>query len=382
MKATSWVWVNVIVLSTTFLVALIVVPIYAWKVGFDLFEWTMFGLMMALTGFSITVGYHRMWSHRAFKAHPAVRLVLAIFGAASLQNTILHWCADHRNHHKYVDDPDKDPYAATKGFIHSHIGWILRDYPAGRHNFDQIKDLQRDPICQWQHRYYLPIAIAVNAGLPLALGWMHGKLWGTFLLAGILRVVLNHHFTFFINSLAHMWGTRGFSTKNSSRDNPVLALVTYGEGFHNYHHAFQFDYRNGIRWYHFDPAKWIIRTLSFVGLTEQLKRAPKLAIYRARLETQREKVLSRLSSHPSAESLGQRLDEAYQSATKALEAWNASRQEWLARKGEALSEKRDLIQMEIAHLKEQCRAMKRHWYAEFGRWRAMQRQMLALPVPA
>ncbi len=371
-----FIWTNVLVLGITFLMAITVVPLYGIRTGFDAFEWTVFGVLLMCTGYAITMGYHRLWSHRAFKAHWSIRVVCAFFGAGALQNSILNWSADHRNHHKSVDNPDVDPYAATRGFWYSHIGWILRDYRSGRHSFIQIKDLERDPVCQFQHRHYLALAITVNLVIPLALGWWHGKLWGTFLLAGIFRIVVNHHLTFFINSLAHIWGRRPYSTKNSSRDNPLLAIFTYGEGYHNYHHSFQYDYRNGIKWYHFDPSKWMIRALSWVGLVNGLRTAPRLAIHKAKLETQRERALNRLEANPALEPLRQRMDEAYQNALTALEAWNSSRQEWLEQKHVALTEKRESLNLELARMKTRYRQMKSDWALQLKQWQQVHRKLM------
>ena len=114
----------------------------------------------------------------------------------------------------------------------------------------------------FQHRFYLPLALATNFGIPLLAGWAIGDVWGTFILAGVLRLVVSHHVTFFINSLAHMWGSRPYTEENTARDNPVLAFFTYGEGYHNYHHIFAHDYRNGVRWWQWDPTKWLIAGLA------------------------------------------------------------------------------------------------------------------------
>ena len=122
-----------------------------------------------------------------------------------------------------------------------------------------------------------------NVGLPLLLGWMVGDVWGVFLLAGILRLVVSHHLTFFINSLAHMWGSRPYTDENTARDNWFLAIVTYGEGYHNFHHLFQSDYRNGIRWWQYDINKWFIATCAWLGMAKNLKRTPDFKIQRARL---------------------------------------------------------------------------------------------------
>ena len=274
-------WTNTLFLTLTPLGALTLVPYYGYTVGYTMFEWICFTFFLWITGLSITGGYHRLFSHKIYKAHFLVRLAYAIGGAAACQNSILNWSCDHRVHHRFVDDPIKDPYSASRGFWYSHMGWVMRNHPRYIDDFSNCKDLLRDPIVVWQHKYYWPLAVVTNGVIPLALGYMVGRPFGVFMLAFFLRVVLNHHFTFFINSLAHIWGSKPYSDQDSSCDNGILALFTYGEGYHNYHHTFQHDYRNGIRWWHFDPAKWLIRTFSFIGLAGDLKRTSKLQVEKA-----------------------------------------------------------------------------------------------------
>ena len=150
---------------------------------------------------------------------------------------------------------------------------MLRHYPSGEADFRTVRDLERDPLVRYQHRFYLPLTLAMNIGLPLLLGWASGDVIGTFLLAGILRLVVSHHVTFFINSLAHMWGTQPYSEDNTARDNPLIAVLTYGEGYHNFHHTFPYDYRNGVKPWQFDPTKWCIWLLHKVNLVAELRRA-------------------------------------------------------------------------------------------------------------
>ncbi|MGB1192119.1 MAG: fatty acid desaturase, partial [Pseudomonadales bacterium] len=139
-------------LSITALVALISVPWYQLTIGFEWTHWLAFFLFAASNGLAITAGYHRLWAHNAYKAHPILRLLLALFGAASFQNSILVWSSQHRRHHRFVDNNDKDPYSANRGLWFSHIGWLLRKYPNGEDDFSNAKDLQRDKIVMWQHK--------------------------------------------------------------------------------------------------------------------------------------------------------------------------------------------------------------------------------------
>jgi stearoyl-CoA desaturase (delta-9 desaturase) len=276
-------WPVTLVLGGTFLAAITIVPWYGFVHGFSGWAWFFFAIFLIAGGIGIGSGYHRLWSHRAYEAHWIMRLYLAIVGGMTIQNSILVWCIRHRFHHRYVDNNDKDPYSIGRGFWFAHVGWMLRDYDSGKLDWSVVPDLERDPIVAWQHKYYWPLVLVTNIALPLLLGWMVGDIWGVFLLAGILRLVVSHHVTFFINSLAHMWGSRPYTDENTARDNWFLAIVTYGEGYHNFHHLFQSDYRNGIRWWQYDINKWFIKSCSWLGLASNLKRTSDFRIQRARL---------------------------------------------------------------------------------------------------
>lgn len=252
-------------------VALIGVPLYGFVYGFTAEAWIAFGVLVSASNLSITAGYHRLWSHRAYDAHWSVRLLLMLVGTFALQNSILKWTSDHRRHHGHVDDPYKDPYSAKRGFWFSHIGWMLKDYPSAPLDFSNVRDLQKDPIVRWQHRFYLPLALTLNFGIPIGLGFVFNNILEMLLVAGFLRLIVSHHTTFFINSLAHIVGDRPYSTLNTARDNFVMALLTFGEGYHNFHHAHPADYRNAIRFWQWDPTKWLIRMLWALGLTRNLK---------------------------------------------------------------------------------------------------------------
>ena len=278
---------NTLLFALSGLTALIAVPWYGLSQGYDLWQWLCFLLLFCYCGISITAGYHRLWSHKAYKAHPALQWIFAIGGALALQNSALHWSSDHRRHHRHVDDNQKDPYSAGRGFWYSHIGWMLREYQRDTyHDYSNVRDLQNNPVVAFQHRHYLALALVTNIGIPLLLGLLHGDLLGMMLLAGVLRMVMTHHTTFFINSLAHIWGSQPFTDRNSARDNGILAFFTFGEGYHNFHHLFENDYRNGIQWWQFDPTKWLIRTAAWCGLAKDLRSCPEERIEQARLEMQ------------------------------------------------------------------------------------------------
>ena len=277
-------WPATLVLTLTPLLALILIPWYSWNYDFSTAAWVSFFIIFPLNGLSITAGYHRLWAHRAYEASWPVRFVLMIFGTMAVQNSILFWSAGHRNHHRFVDDVDLDPYSAKRGFWFSHMGWMLRDYPSGRVDYKNVPDLKKDKMVMFQHKYYTLLAVLTNFGIPLAIGYLSGDVWGVMLLAGLLRLVISHHFTFFINSWAHISGSQPYTDQNTARNNPLMALFTWGEGYHNFHHIFQYDYRNGVKWWQYDPTKWLIYGLSQLGLARKLRRIPRFIIEKAEVE--------------------------------------------------------------------------------------------------
>jgi stearoyl-CoA desaturase (delta-9 desaturase) len=334
-------WLQSSIFLGTLLVAAIGVPWYGLSYGFHWSAWLGFALVLVANGIAITAGYHRLWSHNAYKASALLRLPLALFGAATLQNSILVWASGHRRHHRYIDDLDKDPYCANRGLWFSHIGWMLRDYESSREDFSNVRDLQRDPIVVWQHKHYGPLALAMNFIPPLILGWITGDWLANLLLAGVLRLVICHHTTFFINSLAHYWGKQPYTDRNTARDNGVLALLTYGEGYHNYHHQFQNDYRNGVRWWQFDPTKWLIKGASWVGLARDLNRTPDFKIREAIVAMQFKRAQQSLALSIHTEKLRAIVEQEYQQFLQSLQQWKALREQWYVRKREKLVEARD-----------------------------------------
>jgi len=340
-------WSRVLMFALTAGVAVTVVPWYGFTHGYSAAAWIWFAVLLYANGLAITTGYHRLWSHKTYDAHWSVRLVLMIFGSMALQNSILHWAANHRSHHQFVDDNDRDPYSAGRGLWFSHIGWMLRSYPSGEADFNVVRDLQKDPIVAFQHRHYLKIALGLNVGLPLALGWLHGDLWGVFLLAGVLRLVVSHHFTFLINSAAHAFGRQPYSDVHSARDNGWLAFLTYGEGYHNFHHQFAHDFRNGIRWWQWDPSKWIICSLSWVGLTRKLKRTPDVVIQRARLDMQFRRVKVALEHkraslpHMDLERIRASVAHEYEQFAATLAKWSKLTDAWYQKTRDQLVQRWD-----------------------------------------
>ncbi|HEY2123217.1 MAG TPA: fatty acid desaturase [Chthoniobacterales bacterium] len=312
----------------TLFLAVTAVPVYVWFFGLDAFQVGLFVLMFLATGFSITVGYHRLFAHRTYEAHWLVRLAVLIFGAAAFENSVLLWSCEHRSHHKHVDHDD-DPYCISHGLFHAHIGWLLfkLDPPPP---FDNVADLKKDPLVMWQHRYIHLIAAVVSFVLPAVLGYLWGG-WvsalGGFLIGGIARVVAVQHSTFCINSLCHYLGDQPYSTKCSARDSWLMAIVTLGEGYHNYHHEFQHDYRNGVKPWHFDPTKWIIWTMSKIGLAKKLRRVPDEKIILAELHEAQLRLAANISGGKLNKAASAVVTTAYQRLLDVEKSWLAQRQQ-------------------------------------------------------
>nr|MBI3612192.1 fatty acid desaturase [Nitrospirota bacterium] len=261
-----------IILFSVITVATVVgVPLFAWAYGFTTLDWIMFAVLYMASGLGITVGYHRLISHRSFDCPDWVKVCFLVAGGWALENSALRWCSDHIRHHARCDQ-EEDPYNALKGFWHSHCGWIFIKSPYRDEKYES--KLRKDPLIMWQHRYYLPIMLS-GLLLPFIVGLIYGGWMGglsCFLLAGVCRTFLVLNSTFCINSICHMWGSQPHGTDDSSRDSWWISLLTFGEGYHNYHHAHLRDYRNGPKWYNFDPSKWLIFTLSKLGLAFNLQR--------------------------------------------------------------------------------------------------------------
>ncbi len=336
--------VNVAIFVGLPLAALVLVPLWGLYHGYNATLWWMALLFLYLNGLSITAGYHRLWSHNAYRAHPVLRVFFALWGAGALQNSILVWGSDHRRHHRHVDDNNVDPYSAGRGLWFSHMGWMLRDWPTNADDFNNVPDLQRDPIVMWQHRNYIALTVFMNVALPMLVGWWAGDVIGGLLLVGLLRLVLNHHVTFFINSLAHYWGSQPYTDENSARDNGFLAFLTYGEGYHNFHHIFQADYRNGVRWYQWDPTKWLINLCTWLGLASNLNRVPSVKIQQAMLSMQLKHARDHIEKKNVAAPLREKLEREVQLFTESLNRWKELQSERYERRVEklegALAEKR------------------------------------------
>jgi len=360
-------------LNTSFLVgtlglALLLVPLEFAHSLRHWGSWVVFLVMVAAIGMSITCGYHRLFSHRAYQAVWPVRLAMLCLGAASFENSALVWASDHRIHHRSVDR-DEDPYNSRKGFWYAHWIWVMEERTQA---IVGVADLERDPLVRWQHRHHFLIGACAAAVLPIAAGLLTHNLAGCLVIGLLLRIVVTHHTTFFINSAAHFFGTQPYSDANSARDNAFLAPLTYGEGFHNYHHTWQWDYRNGVKWYQWDPAKWLIRSMSWLGLARGLRMVPGPVIRRARIEMEAKAMMASLAQaspqaverlNPTVLRARQRLDQALQALQDQREVWDRRKSEWKAHRAEVWQQRKAEWKQAMAQRRAEFRLAWVEWKA-------------------
>ena len=358
------IWLNVFIFSFSMLLATVAAPWYGFEFGYGSEHWIWLLITFSFCNLSITAGYHRLWSHKAYEAHWSLRFLFALGGAFALQNSALHWSSDHRVHHRHVDDNDKDPYSAKLGFWHSHIGWMLRHYNKATYSdYSNCRDLQKDKIVMWQHKYYVPLAILMNIGVPVALGLIYQDVWGMLLMVGAVRLVLNHHTTFFINSLAHIWGSQPYTDKNTARDNGILAFFTFGEGYHNYHHIFENDYRNGILWWQYDPTKWLIKTCSWVGLAGKLRKAPQLRIEKARAQMKLQTARFNIQQLPNYQALNERLQTEFDSLLQSMNEYYEVKKQLLESKKQDMVRRYEhsLLKVRYQQMKQTLEERRQSW---------------------
>ena len=332
-------WRNFLFFTITFAVSIIGVPIYIYAHGITAADVILFGFWSTATGLAITVGYHRLLAHRAFKAHPLLVFLSLFFGAAAFEESALQWTSQHRDHHKYVDT-DRDPYNIKQGFFYAHIGWILfHNHPI---DYENVKDLQRNKFIMHQHQNYVPWAVTAGILLPLLTGILWSNWLSALLISVFARLTFVHHGTFFINSVCHYFGKATYDPQISAKDHWLVAFITNGEGYHSFHHRFPSDYRNGHKWYHWDPSKWVIALMDRVGLTWDLKRVSKFQILAARITAERAIVESYLNCHSHTVRVAalENLKVRYEQLKQVLYAWELHVKEYavLCREAQAKSE--------------------------------------------
>ena len=321
-------WVNILFLTLTPVVG--IVGTVAWTIthGFQLWMPLLTLGMYLAVGMSICAGYHRFFSQKSYEASPVVQVLFAIFGAMAAQNSILWWSSSHRVHHKYIDK-DWDPYNIKRGFWWAHMFWIFYKNEETDTTFANSPDLKANAIVMWQHRWHHVILIVAGFGLPTLIGAMFGNPIAGLLWGGFLRLVIIHHTTFFVNSLAHTLGVPTYNAETSAKDNWLVALLTLGEGYHSFHHRFPADFRNGIRWYHWDPAKWFIRSLRWAGMASELRAAPLPQVEQARLQAALRVVEPKIASAPEtrAVEIRHRINSAVEQLDTAVRLWRQHMEE-------------------------------------------------------
>jgi stearoyl-CoA desaturase (delta-9 desaturase) len=259
-------WFTVIFFASVHLLALLAPWFFSWSaLGVTLFLHWLFGSI------GICLGYHRLLSHRSFQVPQWLEYAIALIGALALQGGPIFWVAGHRLHHAFTEDKDKDPYSASRGFWWSHMLWLF--YPQAEFfDYQQYRrfapDLDRDPVYRWLNRYFFLLQIPLGLLLYAIGGWSF-VVWGIF-----VRAVLLWHSTWFINSVTHLWGYRTFDTADNSRNLWWAAIFTYGEGWHNNHHAHPNVAKAGWRWWELDVTWWAIWVLKRMGLARKVVMPP------------------------------------------------------------------------------------------------------------
>ena len=267
-----------------------------WGVGFHLRDLVLLLTMYIVCAFGTTIGFHRYFTHRGFETGAPLKAVLAILGCMTMQGPLTQWVTDHRKHHALSDKPG-DPHSphvgngdgawgAAKGFVHAHVGWLFNNLgmEQGR---SYGKDLYNDHIVVWVDRLYM-IWIVLTLGIPFAIGYavggtalagVEGLVWG-----GLLRIFLYQHATFSVNSICHMFGRKDYRSRDEARNNWLVALLVFGEGWHNNHHAFPASARHGLERFQLDVSWWVIRGLERLGLVWNVKVPDADQIGRRRLQ--------------------------------------------------------------------------------------------------
>ena len=235
------------------------------------------GVWFFLSSTAITAGYHRLFAHATYHASWPLELFYLLAGAAAFQGSALQWSTQHRDHHTFTDQP-RDPYNIKLGFWYAHMGWVVRRTDP---DYGRVKDLRKSSLIHLQHTLYYPIALMLCFVLPFAIGTLWNEGVGALMVAGFLRLTIQWHMTFCVNSVAHCYGSQKYSTKYSARGSWWLSFLVWGEMDHNFHHSFPNDFRTGTHWYDFDPSKWGIFLCSKVGLASNLRATDPDRIQRA-----------------------------------------------------------------------------------------------------
>ncbi len=253
-----------------------------WGRGFGWVELLMVAGMYTVTAMGVTVGFHRLYTHRSFEAVAPVRFLLGVCGSMAIQGPLIEWVSRHRRHHQHSDDVG-DPHSPhhhgdglvgfAKGFVHAHIGWAFNPDPPGGEKY--VPDLRKSRVARLVSALF-PVWAVLGVILPAAVGGLLSGTWGGAaagaVWGGLVRIFLVHHLTWSINSVCHLWGSRPYPTRDKSRNNALFGILAFGEGWHNNHHAFPVSARHGLRWWQLDASYLAIRALEACGLAWAVKR--------------------------------------------------------------------------------------------------------------
>jgi stearoyl-CoA desaturase (delta-9 desaturase) len=242
-----------------------------WDRAVNATDLTLLAVMYSLVALGVTVGFHRMLTHRSFRPHPIVKFILLVLGSMALEGPALSWAATHIKHHAH-SDREGDPHSPVDGFWHAHFGWLFKSDYCDPNIY--CRNLVKDPIVAFVSRTFL-LWVVLSLLIPFAIGGWTGLLWG-----GLVRIFFTHHVTWSVNSVCHTFGKREFETKDQSRNEWIVGLLAFGEGWHNNHHAFPRSAFHGLHWWQFDLSGYIIWTLERFGLARDVYRVP--SILRAR----------------------------------------------------------------------------------------------------
>ncbi len=367
-------WRNISFFALTTVLGLVAAPIYVYHFGVSISEFLLFAFFMTVTPLSITLGYHRMLAHLTFKGSSLVQFLVLFFGAGAFEQSALKWASQHRDHHRFVDS-ELDPYNIKKGFFYAHIGWLI--FWKHTVNYENVKDLAKSRMIMHQHEHYKLWAITSGVLLPLAIGLLTGHVLGALLISIAFRITLIYHATFCINSVCHTFGKATYDIYSTAKDHWLAAIITYGEGYHNYHHHFPSDYRNGVRWYQFDPTKWAIAILAKLGLAWELKKISKFRILHAKLTAENQRAqdwLKQVNANSKWEILQRDLKLRYAQLNQSLLIWER-----------AVNEYQNIVK----HLSEQSELLKKTTFKKMmnakiqfdetlSNWKSLQIELFAL----
>ena len=247
------------------LLATVLAIVLLWQRVVHVSDLVLLAVMYSLVALGVTVGFHRMLTHRSFRPNAVVKFVLLVLGSMSLEGPALDWAAIHIKHHAH-SDREGDPHSPLEGFFHAHIGWMLGDGTIDPNVY--CRNLVNDRMVVFVSRTFL-LWVVLSLAIPFAIGGWTGLLWG-----GLVRIFLTHHVTWSVNSVCHTFGKREFPTNDRSHNEWIVGLLGFGEGWHNNHHAFPRSAFHGLHWWQFDLSGYVIWSLERLGLAKEVYRIP------------------------------------------------------------------------------------------------------------